>query len=508
MALYNEVRPQTLSELKGQEDVIKILRKSVAGGTLPNAALFVGTRGTGKTTVARIIAKMVNCENPKENGDPCCTCPTCEAIKNGQSLDVIELDAASNNGVDDVRRIIELVQYKTVSKKKVVILDECHMLSQGAFNALLKVLEEPPEGVLFILCTTEVHKVPATILSRCRKFQFRTLTLTEITSKLAEIAKGKGKTAQDGALALVAKAAKGSMRDAESIFESFLELDEITEAEVRKVLGFSSEERIVKILAAVADREPDLIKYSIEEAVDKGENLNRFMEDCIEALVRIAGIKLDGDCGTEGTSDLTELAFRFEPEQIFELIDAIRRVYESKPSNPEVSLLAALVVQICYEDRIAILTEEIERLKASGIRIASEPVMTEEPQAEEAAEALASDADEEEWERVMNVADFEDAYDVPFPDEPAAPAADPEPYAAPVPKGIPAPKPEAPKPAHSTLSKKALSSLAAAGFVVESAEEEAPEPERKQVNNEPAKEPSKKSAEDAYFEELEAMFKF
>ena len=140
MALYNEVRPRTLSELKGQEDVVRILRKSVAGGTLPNAMLFTGTRGTGKTTVARIISKMVNCEHPAPNGDPCCECTSCRLIGEGQSLDVTELDAASNNGVDDVRRIVELVQYERTSKMRVIILDETHMLSQGAFNALLKVL--------------------------------------------------------------------------------------------------------------------------------------------------------------------------------------------------------------------------------------------------------------------------------------------------------------------------------------------------------------------------------
>lgn len=499
MALYNEVRPQTLSELKGQEDVVKILRKSVAGGTLPNAAILVGTRGTGKTTVARIIAKMVNCEKPAENGDPCCTCPSCIAVKESRSLDVIELDAASNNGVDDVRRIIELVQYKTVSKKKVVILDECHMLSGGAFNALLKVLEEPPKDVLFILCTTEVHKVPATILSRCRRFPFKSLTIQEIVSKLEVIARERNKSADKEALTLVAKAAKGSMRDAETIFESFLELDEITGAVVRKVLGFSSEEQILQILAAVADKQPWIIRDILEDATDRGENLKHLIEEAIEILVSMASIMLDGNVGNTSYG-VSELCFKYSLNQVFDLIDALRHTYEANPSNVTVSLLATLVSQACTEDRIAALTRELEEMKSRSFAVCEEPKR-------EVTSPSAGDVPvgEDEWTRIMDMAEYEASCDIPFvTDDPPMPEKTPNPEPSPVTEE---PAVEATRQA---IGKKALSSLAAAGFVVEEEGNTREEPETSSAP-EPVGEKraaDEKRSENAVFTEFESLFHF
>ena len=211
MSLYNEMRPARLSDVKGQDKLIKILKENLsAKGHLPNAMLFVGTRGTGKTSVAKIVAKQLNCESPLSDGSCCDTCATCLAIKSGNYLDVLELDAASNNGVDNIRSIIEQVQFKPIGNKKIIILDEVHMLSTGAFNALLKIMEEPPADVLFILCTTELHKIPATILSRCRKFQFDTISDEMIKEKLRSVNTIYGLTADEGALTLVAKAAKGS----------------------------------------------------------------------------------------------------------------------------------------------------------------------------------------------------------------------------------------------------------------------------------------------------------
>ena len=477
MALYNEVRPQTLSELKGQEDVVKILRKSVAGGTLPNAAIFVGTRGTGKTTVARILAKMVNCENPRENGDPCCECPSCTSIRDGKSLDVIELDAASNNGVDDVRKIIELVQYECMSNKRIVILDEVHMLSQGAFNALLKVLEEPPKRVMFVLCTTEAHKIPATILSRCRKFQFKALTIAEITSKLDKIAKDRNKKAEEGALALVAKAANGSMRDAESIFESFLETDEITESSVRRVLGFSSEERIVKVLEAVADRLPWAIRDGILEAQDAGESLARFVEETIEILVKASSVQLDGDI-TGISPAVAELAQKFSTEQVFGLIGALKKTYEAKPDNMAISLVACLVGQTCREDKIASLEREIAELKAHGVAVA--PARDSEPAAEPVGAAPEDDGD---WDRFLSVAEYENPDDVPFmtESEDAAPAGK---EAHEEPKNDSVPAAETPVAAN-TITKSALSALEAAGFVVQGVVVEGEEEKPKAAEEKP-----------------------
>ncbi|MBR4607219.1 MAG: DNA polymerase III subunit gamma/tau [Lachnospiraceae bacterium] len=496
MALYNEVRPQTLSELKGQEDVVKIIRKSVAGKTLPNAMLFTGTRGTGKTTVARIVAKMVNCENPRENGDPCCECPTCVSIREGKSLDVIELDAASNNGVDDVRKIIELVQYECLSNKRVVILDEAHMLSKEAFNALLKVLEEPPKSAMFILCTTELQKVPATILSRCRKFQFKSLSLAEITSKLSKIASDRNKTAEDGALTLVAKAAKGSMRDAESIFESFLEMDEITEDGVRRVLGFSSEERIVNILEAVADRQPMIVRDGIMDAADAGESLNMFIEDMIEVLVRLSSVQLDGDI-TGISPEVAQLSQKFTTEQVFELIGALKKTYEAKPDNMPVSLVACLVGQTCREEKIAKLEREIAELKACGVVVSHE----EKPAAEKPSQNDGDGAapDDGDWDRFMSLAEYEDADNVPFEAELVASEGSGAEASA---KASVSDAPVDKKP---VLSKETLSSLEAAGFVVEGVEGDVPEPVHEEKKVEKAE---KKSEEVDLMTQFKNLFTF
>ena len=497
MALYNEVRPQTLSELKGQEDVVKILRKSVAGGTLPNACIFIGTRGTGKTTVARIIAKMVNCENPRENGDPCCECASCRSIREGQSLDVTELDAASNNGVDDVRRIIEQVQYESISKMRVVILDEVHMFSTGAFNALLKVLEEPPKGVMFVLCTTEAHKVPATILSRCRRFTFKTLTIEEISSKLQGIAADRGKQVENGALALIAKAAKGSMRDAESIFESFLEMDEITVDGVRQVLGYSSEERIAKILTAVTERQPWIIRDELRDATERGENLWRFIEDSISALVSVASILLDGDISGINP-DIASLSASYTPDQVFELIGALRKVYESKPDNPETSLLAAFVGQSCRSDRIDELKAELEELKKHGLSSSESPAasnntegMEDDPEWDHLAELAGQEEDQSEWQSIPE--DQNPFEDKPLAQETVTETVKPSTSSAPV------------------ITQDTRASLARAGFVLEEEdEEELPGQVETPVAREeqPTKEQGKSATEGfSLFQQFEALFK-
>ena len=198
MAIYNEYRPLTLEEVRGQEPIKNQLKAMFESGSVPNALLFVGPRGTGKTTIARIVARFVNCSDP--HGDPCNECESCKSILAGASPDVLELDAASNNKVDDVRAIIENAQYSPVGNMKVYILDEVHMFSQGAWNALLKILEEPPKNVLFILCTTEEQKIPATIVSRCRKMYFERVELSEIVDFMEDICEEKMKAYDKDAL--------------------------------------------------------------------------------------------------------------------------------------------------------------------------------------------------------------------------------------------------------------------------------------------------------------------
>ena len=219
MALYRKFRPSGFESVKGQEHIVTTLRNEIKTGRIGHAYLFCGTRGTGKTTVAKILAKAVNCENP-EDGSPCNQCSTCQKINRQASMNVIEIDAASNNGVANIREIIEEVQYSPAEGKyKVYIIDEVHMLSTGAFNALLKTLEEPPSYVIFILATTEAHKIPITILSRCQRYDFKRISIDTIADRLKELMDTEGIEAEDRALRYIAKAADGSLRDALSLLD-------------------------------------------------------------------------------------------------------------------------------------------------------------------------------------------------------------------------------------------------------------------------------------------------
>ena len=219
MALYRKWRPSDFDEVKGQDAIVQTLRNQIIYNRIGHAYLFCGTRGTGKTSIAKLFAKAVNCEHPV-NGNPCNACPSCQAINNQSSLDVLEIDAASNNGVENIRDIREQVQYSPVEGRyKVYIIDEVHMLSSGAFNALLKTLEEPPSYVIFILATTEKHKIPVTILSRCQKYDFKRISVDTITNHLVSLMEKEKVDADEKALRYIARAADGSMRDALSLLD-------------------------------------------------------------------------------------------------------------------------------------------------------------------------------------------------------------------------------------------------------------------------------------------------
>ena len=218
-ALYRKFRPTTFEDVKGQDHIIKTLQNQIKADRIGHAYLFCGTRGTGKTTVAKIFAKAVNCEHPVD-GSPCGECAMCKAIAAGTSMNVIEIDAAYNNGVDNIREIREEVAYRpTEGRFKVYIIDEVHMLSIGAFNALLKTLEEPPEYVIFILATTEVHKIPITILSRCQHYDFHRITIDTIAGRMNDLMKIEQVDVEQRAIRYIAKAADGSMRDALSLLD-------------------------------------------------------------------------------------------------------------------------------------------------------------------------------------------------------------------------------------------------------------------------------------------------
>lgn len=236
-ALYRKWRPLTFSDVIGQQHITDTLRAQLISGRLSHAYLFTGTRGTGKTTCAKILARAVNCEN-LQNGDPCGVCPSCQGILDGSVLDVTEIDAASNNGVDNIRDLRDETRYTPAQvKKRVFIIDEVHMLSQGAFNALLKTLEEPPSHVLFILATTELHKVPATILSRCQRFDFRRIGAEDIARRLLDVAAKEGLSLTEDAARLLARLSDGAMRDALSMLDRAAAAGDVTEQTVTAALG-------------------------------------------------------------------------------------------------------------------------------------------------------------------------------------------------------------------------------------------------------------------------------
>ncbi len=283
MALYRKWRPDEFEEVKGQEHVVTTLKNQIIHDRIGHAYLFCGTRGTGKTTVAKLFAKAVNCEHPLEDGSPCNECATCKTISSGSSLDVIEMDAASNNGVDNIRDIRENVQYSpTAGKFKVYIIDEAHMLSGGAFNALLKTLEEPPSYVIFILATTESHKIPITIRSRCQKYDFRRIGLEVIYNRLMELLQREGIEAEEKAIRYVAKVADGSMRDALSLLDQCISYylgQTLTYEKVLEVLGAVDVEIFSELMRCVTAGDTTGALRIVDEVIWQGRELSQFVSD-------------------------------------------------------------------------------------------------------------------------------------------------------------------------------------------------------------------------------------
>ena len=255
-ALYRKFRPSTFDQVKGQDHIVQTLKNQINANRIGHAYLFCGTRGTGKTSVAKIFAKAVNCEHPVD-GSPCNECETCRGITNGSAMNVIEIDAASNNGVDNIRQIRDEIQYSPSSGKYTVyIIDEVHMLSIGAFNALLKTLEEPPAYVIFILATTEPHKIPITILSRCQRYDFKRISIDTIAARLSELMEKESIEVEEKAIRYVAKAADGSMRDALSLLDQCIAFylgQKLTYDNVLDVLGAVDNEIFSRLTRSVID---------------------------------------------------------------------------------------------------------------------------------------------------------------------------------------------------------------------------------------------------------------
>ncbi len=297
LALYRKYRPTTFQGLIGQEHVVKTLVNQIEGQKLGHAYLFTGTRGTGKTSAAKIFAKAINCLSPK-NGSPCGKCQACLALSDPSNIDVVEIDAASNNGVNEIRELREKVQYPPVScKYKVYIVDEVHMLTGAAFNALLKTLEEPPKHAVFILATTEVHKIPATILSRCMRFDFRLISTDKIADLIKNIYDEQGKKYQEEAIKAIAKAGEGSIRDALSIADIAISYNngELTYNDVMDILGSSNSEVLISFVKSVLEGRSGEVLSAIDKLSGLGKSMGVLTKDVTATLRDLLVVKTCSD---------------------------------------------------------------------------------------------------------------------------------------------------------------------------------------------------------------------
>ena len=331
VALYRKFRPETFEEVKGQDAIVTTLKNQMKNDRVGHAYLFCGTRGTGKTSMAKLLAKAVNCDHPVD-GSPCGECESCRKIASGAALNVVEIDAASNNGVDNIRQINEGVQYAPADGKKMVyIIDEVHMLSMGAFNALLKTLEEPPSYVIFILATTELHKVPVTIKSRCQRYDFRRIPYTVIADRMQEILDAEGTKASREALEFIARAADGSMRDALSLLDqcvSYYLGQELTLDMALEAIGAVDTELFLKLEAGIVNDDAEGVMNLVSEVVWRGTELTRFTEDFCMFLRNVLFLKLSPELGR--TLDMTE--------------DTIAKLAELGQSIPEDTLVRQIRV--------------------------------------------------------------------------------------------------------------------------------------------------------------------
>ncbi|MCI8331596.1 MAG: DNA polymerase III subunit gamma/tau [Clostridiales bacterium] len=335
-ALYRKYRPVRFDDVYGQEHITDVLKQEIKTDSIHHAYLFSGSRGTGKTTCAKILAKAANCEQPKE-GNPCGECAACKSIEAGQMTDVIEMDAASNNGVDYIREIKEDVVYSPAALTyRVYILDEVHMLSEQAFNALLKTLEEPPKGVIFILATTEIHKIPATVLSRCLRFEFRRIPTDIIAKRLLYIADKEGISLEHDAAFLMASLAKGGMRDAISTLEMCsAHQGSITAQTVRGVMGVSDRSDLEKMMQAVYEEDCVAIFDMLQTLYQASKDMEIFVEELLSynrdlLLIKACGDKLSADLFDLSTDELekaVQIAELFDEERLLYFIHVLEEAY-------------------------------------------------------------------------------------------------------------------------------------------------------------------------------------
>jgi DNA polymerase-3 subunit gamma/tau len=375
-ALYRKFRPDSFMDVKGQDHIVKTLRNQIMADRIGHAYLFCGTRGTGKTTVAKIFAKAVNCEHPVD-GNPCGACASCRAIAAGSSMNVIEIDAASNNGVDNIREIREEVAYSPAEGKyKVYIIDEVHMLSIGAFNALLKTLEEPPSYVIFILATTEAHKIPVTILSRCQRYDFRRISQETIQARLADLMEQEHVEVEERALRYIARKGDGSLRDSLSLLDqciAFYMGEKLTYDKVLEVLGAVDTEVFSDLLRKILKEDIVAVISTLEQLILQGRDLTQFVNDFTWYMRNLMLIKASDDMedvldvSTENLAQLREEAAMIRSDTLMRFI----RIFSELANNIRYAtnkrvLLELALIKLCkpeaQRDELSLL-ERVRKLE-------------------------------------------------------------------------------------------------------------------------------------------------
>lgn len=383
VALYRKFRPQKFDLVKGQDHVVRTLKNQVKNGRIGHAYLFTGTRGTGKTSVAKIFSKAINCLNPVD-GEPCNECENCKAIMQGNFLDVVEIDAASNTGVDDIRRVIDEIQYTPVKGKyKVYIIDEAHMLSMSAANAFLKTLEEPPEYAVFILATTDPHKLPITILSRCQRYDFKRISLDDLTENLRSITDAENVKIENKALRYIAKMGEGSSRDSISLLDKCIAFNlgsKITYDDVLSTLGVVDTETFSGLFRAVVDGKTKEALDFIDTAVDTGKDLSQFVNDFIWYLRNVLLCKVNASSGAEvlGVSEenlktLKEDAKKVSEEILLRYIRILSELINQLRFSPSKQILTEVAIiklsKPQMESDAASLADRIRQLEAGMVAI-------------------------------------------------------------------------------------------------------------------------------------------
>ena len=351
-AIYRKWRPLNFNDIVGQEHITRTLKNQISRGTVGHAYLFCGTRGTGKTTCAKVLSRAVNCLNPKD-GNPCNECEVCRGILDGSIMDVTEMDAASNNGVEDIRDIIEDINYVASNTKYTVyIIDEVHMLSTSAFNALLKTLEEPPENVVFILATTEAHKVPQTILSRCQRFDFKRIRNEDIVVRMKEIAHADGYDITDDAYRILASLAEGSMRDGLSIMERVISAcgNKVSAEDITSTLGISSSDTVYSLADAIAMGDTSSVISIIDRAVSDGKELTQLASSMLAHLRSLMICKVSDkpeamiDCDADTLVKLKAQSEKFS----FERLDRASAVISQAMADARVASSSRIVYELAY----------------------------------------------------------------------------------------------------------------------------------------------------------------